>query len=150
MMSDNTRHFRILSIRVLRFHQEEPEEPIPAGADFAVNIKFTLEGNKDDNVIRIIFDVDIQKSDEATSLPFISIVTAIVFKFKEDDAFTINEKGKVIITAAVLNPLVSLAYSTTRGILFAKAGSSNLASLILPPMSITELKNQFLSSEPSD
>ena len=103
MMNDNIRHFRILSIRVLRFHQEEPEEPIPAGADFAVNIKFTLQGDKDDNVIRIIFDVGIQKSDEATSPLFISIVTAMIFKFKEDDAFTINEKSKVIITAAVLN-----------------------------------------------
>lgn len=145
-MNENTVQSRIHSIRVLRFHLEEPEKPPEAGENFIVNTRLTTGINKEEKKLRITIEVDIRQSEESPAL--VSVATEMVFELKGDVVFITSTKGNDALPAAILNPLASVAYSTTRGILFAKTGGSSLATLILPLTPITDLTNQFLVPEP--
>ena len=147
---DKTIESRIHSIRVLRFHQEEPEKPFETGENFIVNTRLTTGVDQEEKKLQIRIDVDIRQTEESPIL--VSIATAMIFDLKGDITFVVNQEGKHTIPTVILNPLASVAYSTTRGILFAKTGASVLSSLILPLMPITKLTDQFKlsESEPSD
>ena len=139
-MEEFSLHFRIDSIRVLEFYQQEPEQPIVSGEEHAVNIGLKVQTDKDKNIIRIVLQVDVRLSDR-TSLVFTKIVTAINFKFMEGQLFDANAEAE--IPKVVLNLLTSIAYSTTRGILFAKVGFSSLVHLILPLIDIKEITDHI-------
>lgn len=148
-MDDGAVQIRISAIGVLGFHQDEPEAPIGDNKHFSVDVQLKTQHNGDDKRARIVLDVSMRRSEDPTSLVVLSIVTEMVFDFKDDTFLVTGEEGKERIRLEILDQLVSVAYSTTRGILFSKLGLSGLSKLILPLLDTKGLTKQY-ALMPSD
>lgn len=129
-------YFRIAGLQVQKFYQVEPDEPLASGVEFKVNIHMELQYREGlPKMLRVIVHVNIQRDETAPVL--IETRTATDFEFKEE--FGLNEHGAPSLPEDAFGALASIAYSTTRGVMFAKAGQSETAKIILPPMQTHDL-----------
>ena len=141
-------HFRIDSIRVLGFVQREPEKPVGSGEEHAVNVGVSVQADKDNNKIGVTIRSDVRLTSDPASPILIELVTGMGFLFQKGELFDVDKEAA--IPKVVLDQLVSIAYSTTRGILFTKVGHSSLSNLILPLLDVRDLTAQVKPAEQAE
>ncbi|MBI1782738.1 MAG: hypothetical protein HYR66_15445 [Sphingobacteriales bacterium] len=125
----------ILNIRTLRGNIDCP---IDANIDnvyghvFGFDLKTALQSQ--DNMVGLKLQVDIEAIDEANEkLPITGSYThEIIFKIDNLDDFIEKENGGEWIDARLGSTLVTIIYSTVRGIIYSRTQGTSLGIVILP------------------
>lgn len=124
---------RFDSYRIINFEYHDPQIPITAKkADlkFDFNFKATFKYNLDASTIEVKLAVNILYHGKEL-LPVGSIEVDYVYKVLGLNELESDGNG-IIIPDTFLTTLVSLAYSTTRGIILVKGAGTILGGIILP------------------
>lgn len=133
--------YTINSIQVLKSYMLEPDETI--SNDFKIeNLQLGL---------KLDFSFDLEKSTfkililpvynyifNENNLVLLEFAVVTEFEIKDLKDFIELSKDEAAFPKEMIYPLVSLAYSTTRGIIFAKTQGSFLNQLILPFINVVD------------
>ena len=143
--------FRIDDIHVLSFRQERPPQPIKKGQEYAVGVRLDMKFESDASKVHLELHVSLHQTESPESPVLVELQTLISFAFKNGEViFKEDDQGKAVLDEDLAMPLISIAYSTVRGILFAKLGDSGLSKLILPAIPLRELLGSPLTGRPDD
>ena len=125
----------ILNIRTLRGNIDCPIDADinqVAGHLFRFDLKTAL--NKDGGMIGLKLQVDITAVDKKNkTLPITGSYThEIIFRIENLAIFIDEAKGEQVIDARLGSTLVSIIYSTVRGIIYSRTQGTSLGVVILP------------------
>lgn len=141
---------RFESYKILNFNYQEP--PIVKSnlkrTDFKLDFKTDIKAGLHENTIGIKLGVNVQLKKEKL-LPVAFIEVEYVYKVLGLNKIPHDEKG-ISIPGEFLTTLISLSYSTTRGVLLAKGTGTVLEKAILPIIDPhLLLPKQMLQQEPA-
>lgn len=123
-------NFRLVNIELFEVELRPPKQPLPADADFEFDIGGGHQFYPDKKLIIAHTDVTIRLKNRDEKLGRIG--TAVFFEVSNWDELISIEDGKVDVPSSFLTVLNSIAYSTTRGMLYMQLRGTYLQNAHLP------------------
>jgi hypothetical protein len=142
--SEKTISYRIKGFLIRRFALVEPGYDIrnefnPEKLKFGIKIE--LSHNIKNSTIIINLSILIQYEIISKDVLLLELVFQSEFEFQNIEQFVKSEENDLNIPDDLLTSLVSLTYSSARGIIFAKTQGSFLNQFLLPIIDPKELKD---------
>jgi len=128
----NNIKIRFESFKILDFSHNEPaiENLNLAKTDFQMNFRTGFKADKKESTVSVRLKVEIQLK-HTELIPVGNADVEFTFKAIGLDKLFIDEQ-EISIPAEFLTTLISLSYSTTRGIILAKGAGTILEKAIIP------------------
>lgn len=134
---------RLIDITVIRSHLENPtgQDIQPERIDFNYGFDFGL--SRRNKICRVTFDCSIEEKGSGIKTEGIKGSFEIIYLFRlGDTGFTEAAKKNLpaILDFDIALAMANLAYSTSRGIIYARCEENGIAAAILPVLYTAELE----------
>lgn len=135
---DSNLQFRIASIRTARYTFSDLESNTEAVGDYGFRAQATMTVDPKEERIEVRTRIKATWEDSSEDDPFLELETETVYDVLGLTSLP-HDDGEVQIPSDFLVTLLSIAISTTRGILLEKTADTGVGRMILPPIDPEEL-----------
>ena len=109
------------------------------GLNFNLNVAHNIQNNLKDERIKIELVLDIKSTEQNNTF---SANFSIEFHFKIKDlknVYSLNEDNAPVFSGLFVSTLISISFSTARGIVFERLSKTNMKNVILPVVTPNKL-----------
>jgi len=129
--------FFIKSIEILSFSINSKEKPLPEQLTFKFNVRLEFKTNDDLNYLYLITHIDIENVDLSIMVGQLSV--SCIFQIENiSKKIKIKDNHSIDIPTELLEELIEVSVSTTRGVMFSTFKGTFLHNAVLPIMDVKQ------------
>lgn len=151
MANINPERIKIISIRTLKGNINSDDDDIdPDPKNYEIECTSEIASNLKESLIRIIFKIDIHilNNEGKKSATTGSYTNEFIFEIEGiGDFVKSRDSGEVDINQELGTTLLSLAFSTSRGMIYTRTQGTVLDGIILPVIDPSSLQKTFSSPQ---